>query len=344
LKSETRYTAVVPSNIALIKYWGKKDGHRQLPSNDSISMTLATSTTQTTTQIIDSGSFQIFYDNHQLFESDPFAKKIFAHLKVLAKELNFKSKLSIKTKNSFPSSCGIASSASGMGALTLSSVAAWSDSHSLKDLEERGFYLEKLAKLARLGSGSACRSFWGGMVHWQTGESENLQLVKQLHPNTHWDLSDIIVIVSKKSKSLPSSQGHLSAQSSSLFRPRVASIPSRIADIKLALEEKDFHSLGRIIEQDSNEMHAVMMSSSPAINYYQKETIDFLEWFKFHRFKHNTPAYTTLDAGPNIHVICESKNANSIKEQIRDQFPNYEILLDHIGTGPTLYTETKEIS
>lgn len=331
-----RFVAKVPSNIAFIKYWGKKDSQQQLPANDSLSMTLSTATTTTTACPINGGTHEVYFRGQRLFESDAFAKKIYSHLKTLASELSVKQALRIETQNSYPDSCGIASSASGFGALTLAATAAWTNSADLNELESKGFYLSKLARLARLGSGSACRSLFGGFVHWQTSDSADFQKVEQCWPDSHWDLADIVVLVNTQKKAISSSQGHQSAWSSPLFRQRLAVIPERVRDIKKAIASRDLDSLGRIIETEATEMHAIMLSSRPASKYYGEATSQFLAWVRAQRYEGFLPAYFTIDAGPNVHLICEQERVEAVATKIAANFPEFELLIDRVGAGPSL--------
>lgn len=324
-----------PSNIAFIKYWGKRDPSSQWPANDSLSMTLSQASTITTARQTRLPNHEVYFSGQQLFETENFAKKVFAHLRFLAKEFGFQAKLRIETTNTFPASCGIASSASGFSALTMSALAAWTESKNFGDLASRGFAHEKLAYLCRLGSGSACRSVLGGFVQWVAGENPSLQHVKTLHPADHWPLSDLIVVVSSKKKSTSSSLGHQSAASSPFFAPRIAALPERLALVKDAIAAKNLDALGPWLEVEALEMHALMATSKPAATYLTSDSLHVITWLREARRSEGLPAYFTIDAGPNIHVICETSDSQRVAARISDRFPQFEILHDKIGNGPS---------
>lgn len=326
-----RYIAKVPSNIALIKYWGKRE--KQWPANDSLSMTLTSSQTVTIASRLKSSSFEVFVGKHQLFPTDPFAKKIFSHLKFLATNLDFADGLRIETSNTFPASCGIASSASGMGALTLAAIAAWEDQC------ESPLSLQKLAHLARMGSGSACRSLLGGFVAWNAGDHPSLQSIEQVAKAEHWPLADLIVVTSAKAKSTSSSAGHETANTSPLFAIRTAGIHERMRIAREAIAARDLSTLGPLMETDALDMHAVMMTSKPALNYFTEATVAVLQWIRDQRKAGTLEAYFTVDAGPNPHILCRLEDAQKISALIHEAFPHFEILNDQVGTGPTIDSE-----
>ena len=182
------YYAKVPSNIAFLKYWGKSDTEKQWPANSSLSMTLNTINTETRVTLSESSDYDVQLGDTVVTRDSSQGGKIFKHLDFLEKEFGFTHKLSIKTKNSFPTGCGIASSASGLGALTLACLSAWTQSTSFEELEKAGFPRNKLAELARLGSGSACRSLYGGYVTWYRGNDALQQRVEQTFEEGHWPL------------------------------------------------------------------------------------------------------------------------------------------------------------
>ncbi len=202
------YVAEVPSNIAFLKYWGKSDVEKQWPANDSFSMTLSHLCTRTTVKVWHGGYDHIISFGGKVLSPDTlFSRRIRKHVDFLSKKFPGSSgeKLRIDTHNSFPEECGIASSASGFGALTLGVCAAWSRSETLEELEQKGFDASLLSAFARTGSGSACRSMFEGFVLWEKGPSVDKQRVTSLFSKDHWDLSDTVVLVYTASKSVSSS-------------------------------------------------------------------------------------------------------------------------------------------
>ena len=338
------FTAEVPSNIAFVKYWGKLDKSLQWPANDSVSMTLNQAKTITSARIIarqDENTQDIITkEGKVLVRGQSGADKAYRHLDFLRDQLGFTAALEIQTKNTFPSECGIASSASGLGALTLSAVAAWTGSSSLGELQLKGHTLTALSALARIGSGSACRSFFGGYVEWEAGESALKQSVVQVSDQKHWDLADLILIVSNQKKPVSSTEAHETAWTSPLFKPRLAGIKERLRAVKHAIKTKDLANLGQAIESDAIEMHAVMMTSTPPARYMTPDSEAALAWIRTERASGTFDAWFTMDAGPNVHIICSNENAKSYADRIRKRFPNFELLVDATGGGPVLFRGT----
>lgn len=331
------YKAVVPANIAFLKYWGKRDAQSQWPANNSLSMSLANSVTTTYARVApELRDHQVYFSGDYYDRTSSFAAKAYKHLDFLSSQLAYKSFLKIETSNSFPTGCGIASSASGFGALSLAALGAWLQADSLESLEKMGYTRSRIASLARQGSGSACRSFWGGYVSWMSGERSEQQELRSLFAAEHWQLADTIAIFSKHEKQVSSSKAHLDAWSSPLFTPRLAGIHEKEEQMIAALHAKDLRSLGPLLEQEALEMHGVMMTADPATCYLNSKSTHFLAWLRQLRKSNGIAAYFTIDAGPNIHVICEQSQQPLLQEQIKRSFPQLELLMDHVGAGPVL--------
>lgn len=286
-------TAVAPANIAFIKYWGVRDKALRLPYNPSISMNLSACTTTTTVEFSPDFTNDIIPDGFD-------EKRIITHIDRIRKLAEIKLKARVTTENSFPTSAGIASSASGFAALTVAASVALGMKLSEKEL----------SALARAGSGSACRSIPDGFVKWE-GES-----ARSLYPHTYWDLRDIIVIVENKSKKVPSSAGHDLAITSPFFEKRLQEIPDRTARLETALKEKRFQKLGEVIEEDCLDMHHVMQTQSPPLYYWIDATLEFMNMVKTWR-KGGLSIYFTIDAGPNVHIMCEGKNEKVVTDRLR---------------------------
>lgn len=324
------HEVVAPSNIALIKYWGKRDAQLQLPANDSLSMTLSAACTRTTAQVAHRDS---------LARPDaPLGGKAERHLAFLRRELGFTAPLAIGTENTFPSSCGIASSASGLAALTVAAVAAWTGASSFDELAAFGFPRARLADLARRGSGSACRSLFGGYVQWHAKD----QRVEAVHPPEHWALADLIVVLSDAPKPVSSTAAHEAAWSSPLFAPRLAGLQGRLEQVRTALARRDLAALGDSIETEALEMHAVMMSGTPAARYFTAATSRLLAWTREERRAGRLPAWFTVDAGPNVHLVCEAAEAAGVAAAVGAAFPDARLIEDRVGSGPTLRTAVTE--
>lgn len=327
--------AVVPSNIAFIKYWGKRDEITQWPANDSLSMTLSAAHTVTEARLVD-GPHDRMVRNGIALPTTGKDDKALRHLGVLREQLGFKAALSISTHNTFPADCGIASSASGLGALTLAAVAAWTGAESLEHLVDLGFPLQRLAHLARLGSGSACRSLLGGYVEWRSGAHGDDQSVKAIASPEDFPLSDVIVLLSKAAKPVSSTAAHRHAWTSPLFAPRLAGLQRRLQEVREAIAKKDLERLGEAIEAEALEMHAVMMSSTPPAFYMTSETSRLLAWVREERARGAIEAWFTVDAGPNVHLICRPQVAQEVAHRIIHDFGAPELLVDQVGYGPRL--------
>jgi diphosphomevalonate decarboxylase len=330
------FTATAPSNIAFVKYWGKRNADLQWPANDSLSMTLSDCQTVTHARRVD-GNTDIFHFGGKTIYSDVEPNhKVFRHLQRLRKELQLSGALEIRSRNLFPTGCGIASSASGFAALTIAAAAALTGEHEWERLSLRGLNRERLAHLARRGSGSACRSLFGGFVHWHGGATADTQKIEQISDSAKWQLADVIIVLSDQEKHTSSTEAHGAAWGSPLFLTRLAGVPGRLTTIQSALENRDIRLLGQEIENEALEMHAVAMTGAPAVNYFLPETSKFTAWVRNERLTRNFPAWFTIDAGPNLHLICEATSVTSIISNIKSAWPNVKLIIDRVGDGPTI--------
>jgi diphosphomevalonate decarboxylase len=330
------YTATVPSNIAFIKYWGKRPNAKQWPANDSLSMTLNQLATKTTARLSQADDHSLRLGDRVYTRQDKNLNKTFVHLDRLALRFGFTPKLQITSVNSFPMGAGIASSASGLAALTLAALMAWTDSRNWDDLENKGFDRTLLADLSRLGSGSACRSLFGGFVQWEAGSDEDSQRYASLFSDEHWALRDTVVLFSSEQKSVGSTEAHELAWSSPLFIPRLSGLPERMNLVKQALAERDMQSLGLWLEVEALEMHAVIMTASHPVHYLNQEALQFLADLRQARQQGEIHAYFTIDAGPNIHVIHEASEHERLKLWLQRRLTADRLLHDSVGGGPRL--------
>jgi diphosphomevalonate decarboxylase len=299
-------TAVAHPNIAFIKYWGNRNHELRLPSNGSISMTLGKLETQTTV------SFDTNLDLDEVTINDSRISgiglsRVSKHLNVIRKLASLEHKAKVISDSNFPIGTGIASSASGFAALTLAASAA-----AQLDLSQK-----ELSRISRLGSGSACRSIFGGYVEWETGETDLESFAQPLASIEHWNLIDLVAITDNEHKETGSTSGHRLADSSPLQLARVQDTGRRLQLCKDALMEKDFQSLASIAEEDSNMMHAVMMTSSPSLLYWRPPTLKIMQSVVDWR-RDGLEVFYTIDAGPNVHCICSEDDAPEIKDYLLD--------------------------
>ncbi len=299
-------TAIASPNIAFIKYWGNRDHALRLPSNGSISMNLDGLTTVTEVTFDPSLDVDVLVLNGSQ-QTGPAYERVSEHLGRVRALAGIRAHARVESSNNFPTGTGIASSASGFAALTLAAAAA-----AGLELDE-----SELSRLARTGSGSACRSIPGGFVEWLAGEDDSDSYAFSLAPPEHWDLIDCIAIVSQEHKPTGSSEGHILADSSPLHAARLAQVPSHLDRCRRAILEKDFGALAEIIELDSNMMHAVIMTSTPPLIYWQPATLTIMQEVQSWR-RQGTPACYTIDAGPNVHVICQAEAAEQVEVGLGD--------------------------
>ena len=337
--SERKATCRAGSNIAFIKYWGVADGAEDLniPLNNSISMTLADAHTTTTVAWDDSGCLPedtVVIDGEQLV--GPSAGRTVAHLDRLRALAGVTDRACVVSNNNFPMASGIASSASGFAALTVAGAAAL------------GLRLDatRLSAVARQGSGSASRSLFGGFVEWERGwgrgESEGSSLLDSrsvahpLHSEDHWALRDVIAIVSTGAKRVSSSSGHRLAATSPLKAARTACVGAWLDTVRQAIAERDIGLLGPVLELDALAMHGVMMTSSPSLLYWQPGTLEVLQAVRAWRENEGVPVYFTIDAGPNVHLICEALTAAEVERRVGALPAVERVLTSGPGTGPEL--------
>jgi len=316
--SVLKATAVACANIAFVKYWGKRDAELNLPANSSLSMNLDRLTTITTVEFSpDYDDDLVILDGRE--ERGETRQRIVAHLDRVRAMARLRARARVISKNSFPSGAGLASSASGFAALSLAASRA-----AGLELSQR-----ELSILARFGSGSACRSIPGGFSEWTAGSSSEESLAEQIAPPEHWDLRDVIALVSRAKKPVGSTEGHSLAPSSPFFQARLASLADRLTKAKAALLEKDLATLGPLIEEDAISMHAVMMTSRPPIYYWLPSSIQLIHKVQNWRAE-GLEVYFTLDAGANVHLICQAADQAEVERRLRD----IEEVLEVIVSGP----------
>ncbi len=327
-------TVEAPSNIAFIKYWGKRDPLKQWPANSSLSMTLKNSCTKTSAELNSLDVDEFIFLGKKIDSRSHENHKIFKHLRLIKEVFKQNKGLKISSENNFPHGCGIASSASGFAALTLASVSALTGAKNFEDLNLLGFSRSKLALLAKQGSGSAGRSLFGGFVKWNAGATPDEESILQKFNEKHWDLSDLIIIVSEEEKKYSSTDAHQLVWESPLFEPRLAGLPRKIATLEEAIQKQNMERLGDLIEAEALEMHAVALSGAEKVNYFLPQTVQLLSWIRRKRESSGFPAWFTMDAGPNIHLICQTKDLEQVKKTLTSEWPKLKTISDSVGLGP----------
>lgn len=302
----TTATAQANPNIAFIKYWGNRDNTLRLPSNGSISMNLDGLYTRTTVSFQPSLPYdELIINGHEVMGHG--LDRIAYILDIIRGMANIHARAEVMSENNFPSGAGIASSASAFAALALAGSTA--AGLSLSEPE--------LSRLARRGSGSASRSIPGGFVEWQAGTSEEDSFAFTIAGPDHWDLMDCVAIVSAAHKKTGSTEGHSIAPTSQLQAARVADAPRRLEICHRAILERDFDAFAAIVELDSDMMHAVMMTSTPSLHYWKPASLEVMHCVRGWRAEGMQVCYT-VDAGPNVHVICLEDQSQVVEQKLRE--------------------------
>lgn len=320
-------TARANANIAFIKYWGNIDNQLRLPASPSISMNIDGIHTETTVQWDDSQATDVLILNGKE-TGDAALHRVSQHLDVLRKRLGLEMHAIVESANNFPTGAGIASSASAFSALTLAGVTA-----AGVELDER-----ELSMLARLGSGSASRSIPDGFVEWHVGKTHETSYAESVAPADHWDIVDVIAIVSRSHKRVSSRQGHETAETSDLQEARLAGAEARLRICRRAILEQDFDTFQQVVEHDSNLMHAVMMTSIPPLFYWLPASLALMADIRDWRADGLQVCYT-LDAGPNVHCICTEADAPQVIGLIQNRPDIQEVRVARPGQGARIITK-----
>ena len=314
-------TAQSNANIAFVKYWGVRDVALNLPLNDSISMNLSDATTVTTVEWGDQGADTLEIDGRPATAGQ--TARASRHLDHLRRLAGVSLRARVVSRNSFPMGTGMASSAAGFAALTVAAAAALG-----LDLAERD-----LSALARLGSGSACRSVPGGFTRWHAGHDHASSYAETIAPPEHWDLRDVLAVVSTEHKAVGSAEGHTLAHTSPFLTARLADLPRRLARVQDALLARDLPTLGEELEAEAIALHVLAMTSRPPLLYWDPATVELLRLCPVWRAD-GLPVYFTLDAGPNVHLICEAATAPALMERLQ-ALPSVQRVLVNGPAGPT---------
>jgi diphosphomevalonate decarboxylase len=320
-------TAVANANIAFVKYWGDADPALHLPANPSISMNLdGLSTVTTVAFLVEQEADELIVDDAPA--GDTALRRVTAHLDRVRALARTELRARVVSHNDFPAGAGLASSASAFAALTLAATAALGLTMSE----------DALSTLARLGSGSACRSIPPGFVEWAAGDSHETSSAHSLALPGHWPLCDCIAIVSTAHKAVGSAEGHARAPSSPLHRARVEGAAARIAVCRAAIMARDLPALGEATEADTVMMHAVTMTSHPPIYYWTPATLRIIRAVVAWRAG-GLPTYYTVDAGPNVHCLCEAANAAEVARRLEALPGVQQVRVARPGAGAVLVSE-----
>ncbi len=351
-----------PANIAIVKYWGKYGV--QLPRNPNISFTLEKAATTMRLQYsakkavsyqlsaistenlseVKTNLISLDFRFTETGKSEKFRKRIVAFLSSVINEFPFLTQLDMRidSENSFPHSAGIASSASSMSALALCLCSL--ENRLTGNLPENSpAFFKKASRIARLASGSACRSVYPEMALWGKMKevkgssnlfaidfSEHIHLVfKTYH--------DAILIASTAEKDVSSRRGHGLMNNNAYATPRYKQARERMQSLLEILKSGDTQAFGQIAEDEAMTLHALMMTCSPSFTLLKPNTLRMIEILRTWRQQTNIPAYFSLDAGPNLHLLFPNEVAGEtiafIETQLKPYCENEKIIYDRVGKG-----------
>lgn len=319
-----KFTAIAHPNIAFIKYWGNRDDALRLPLNGSISMNLSGLESRTTVQFDEALEHDTFELNGE-FQSSASLQRVSQFLDYVRRLVGSTSYARVSSTNNFPTGAGIASSASAFAALALAASKA-----AGLDLDQKD-----LSRLARLGSGSACRSVPDGFVEWLPGKDDASSYAVSIAPKDHWGLVDAVAVVSQEHKPIGSTSGHKLAHTSPLNAQRVLDAPERLKNCRDALLERDFAGFADVVELDSNYMHAVMRTSNPPLVYWEPAT-EVLLWQVWQWRKQGHAVCATVDAGPNVHVLALANERDWLQKALLELPGVKNVLIGEPADGARL--------
>ncbi|GAA4292762.1 diphosphomevalonate decarboxylase [Actinokineospora soli] len=303
--SADRATAVAHPNIALVKYWGKRDPDLVLPWTSSLSMTLDVfSTTTTVTLDPGAGADRVLLDGAPA--TGEAARRVVKFLDLVRGMAQRTEPSIVDTRNTVPTGAGLASSASGFAALAVAAATA----HGLA-LDPTG-----LSRLARRGSGSAARSIFGGFAVWHAGDDDRTSYAEPV-PATGFDPAMVIAMVDTGPKAVSSRDAmRHTVATSPLYRAWVDASAADLVALRSALARGDLDAVGEIAERNALGMHATMLAARPAVRYLSPETVAVLDTVVDLR-RAGVPAYATMDAGPNVKVLCHRAHADRVADAVR---------------------------
>lgn len=299
-----KITVKASPDIALVKYWGKKDEILRLPENGSISIILDGLHTITTVEFkknLKEDCVEIEGQTKGL-EIDRVKK----HFNRIREKYNIGELFAkVVSKNNFPKATGLSSSGSGFAALTYAAT------HALElKLSEK-----ELSILGRQGSGTACRCACGGFVEWLDGDTSENSYSHTLHPADYWDIRDVVTIVAYDKKIVSSTEGHALANSSIFYQERLKYIKKKIQLVKQALKDKDFKIFGELVERETLEFHSILLTSNPSLIAWYPGSIQVMLAVQQMR-KEKIPVYFTISTGFNVHVLTLPKHEVKVASKL----------------------------
>ncbi len=298
---KTKATAIANSNTALVKYWGKQDEQLIIPMNNSISLTVDSLSTITTVDFSESYDEDLFILNKKI-QNDTPKKRVMIHLDIIREIANVKLNAHIVSENNFPTAAGLASSASGFAALTASACKALGLNKTPKEL----------SMLSRRGSGSSCRSFYGGYVEWIKNDDNDESYAIQLADENYFDIRDLVIVFEKHDRKYTTREAmKISKKTSPLYDARLKIVEDNLVKVRKAIKERDFTLLGQTAEADCLLMHSVALTSNPSLLFWTAETMGMIKFVQELR-EGGLEAYYTIDTGANMHILTKPEFSEEI--------------------------------
>ena len=315
-------TAIAHPNVALIKYWGKANEELKLPMNNSVSVTLDNLHCKVTVEFSEKYKEDTATVNGKAPDKKTMERAL-EQLNLIRKKAGIKMKARGAVEMNFPIGVGLASSSAGFASLTLAAATA------------AGLKLDnkQLSILSRNGSGSSCRSIYGGFVEWQKGNSENTSFAVQLADEKWFDLRVISAVVSTKERMMDTRGGmKIAKETSPLYDARIKFVEKEIPIMKKAIKEKNFETIGKTMERDCMLLHATAITADPILLYWTPETLKIMHNVRMWRAE-GTECYFTVDTGANIHVICLPENEKVVAEKLKKIDGVMEVHKNKLGEG-----------
>lgn len=316
-------TVKSPANIAFIKYWGKTDLKTRVPENSSISMCLSDLYSVCTVAFDKSFSKDTVIFIGEKVVKDREVERIIKVLDRVRALAGMDLRAKVLTENNFPKATGIASSASGLSAVTLAGVSALGIEMSS----------DELSKLCRLASGTASRSIPDGFVEWEKGKDGDSSFAREIFHPDWWEICDVVAIVTHKMKKVSSSDGHRLASTSPFYKARIADMDRKIKALKKSMRNRDFSTFGEILEREALNMHAVCLTSNPPVIYWEAPTVEIMKWVKEWRENGKLESYFTIDAGSTVHIICQKRDFRRLAKWLERTEGVERVSVNHPSVG-----------
>ena len=325
-------TAVAGTNIALVKYWGKRNSPFNLPAAGSLSLTLRELDTRTTVRF----DAQLGPEDRVRLNGQPadegMRRRVSAFLDIIRQRAGLTARADVTTENTVPTAAGLASSASGFAALALAASRA------------AGLTLppEELSVLARRGSGSAARSIFGGLVEMQAGTREDGSdaYARPLPEGDAWPLRLVVAVTAEGPKAIGSTEAmRRTAQTSPYYKAWIESVDTDLREARAAIAERDLRRLGAVAERSAMRMHASALAADPPILYWSAATIAAMDTVRQLR-QQGVDAFVTIDAGPHVKVLCEPTRAEEVEAALGRTPGVLRTIVASPGRGARILQET----